>query len=364
VNVLKNGLPIVEPFINQTLGHLLSAKGYECVYAGKWHLSKISIDENQGFKKIHNFGDIGLAESCVDYLKQNPKKPFFMVASFDNPHNICEYARKQSLPWVEITDPPIEDCPNLPKNFFPAPFEPDLIRNEKKRNYNAYPTENYTYEDWRRYLNAYYRLVEHVDKEIGKIIDALATYGLEKNTVVIFSSDHGDGCGSHQWNQKSALFEEVINIPLIVRFPDRNNAGTVLPQLVNNGPDFFASVCDWAKIRMPDQCLGKSFRKLVEGESQEELHKYLVTETAFDTSGTAGWAVRTPEYKYVLYPAGRYREQLFDMVTDKEEQINLAVEAKFKQTLEYHRQLLKEWGTAYRDTRLSKAILNINSRSK
>jgi len=362
VRVLENGLPIPEEYRSNTLGHLLSAKGYDCVYAGKWHLPKNNIDEAHGFRKIHNFGDKGLAESCIGYLQQLPQKPFFMVASFDNPHNICEYARKQNLPWAEIIEPPIEECPNLPANFFPAPFEADQVRYEKTRNFNAYPTLNYSSDDWRRYRNAYYRLVETVDFEIGKILDALTKYGLDKNTVVIFSSDHGDGNGAHQWNQKSALFEEVVNIPLIVRLPDKRNAGTVLPQIVSNGSDFFASVCDWAGAEMPTNVVGKSIRPLVEGAIKTEIHKYIVTETCFDTSNTRGWMVRTPKYKYVVYPAGRYREQLFDISSDRGEQTNLAVEANYAVILNEHRKLLMEWGIKFNNSAVLKVIPRTSDR--
>lgn len=357
--ITKNGLPITEKYINQSLGHLLSNKGYDCVYAGKWHLPEFDIDPAHGFNKIHDFGDIGLAESCVAYLQKRQQNPFFMVASFDNPHNICEYARKQNLPWATIIEPPIEDCPNLPSNFLPAPFEPDQIRVEQAKNFSRYPVINYSNEDWRRYRNAYYRLVENVDLEIGKILDALKSQELEKNTVVIFSSDHGDGTGSHQWNQKSVLFEEVINIPLIIRLPMKQNGGTVLNQLVCNGPDFFASVCDWADVEMPFYTTGKSFRNLVEGYQTTELHDFIVTETLFDVSSTQGWVIRTPKYKYVIYPKGRYREQLFDMEHDRGEQINLAIESRYKGVLNQHRKLLKEWGKENTQSVLVKLIPDV-----
>ena len=97
-------------------------------------------------------------------------------------------------------------------------------------------------------------------------------------------------------------------------------------------------------------------KDLVEGSQNEELHEFIVTETCFDASDTWGWTIRTPKFKYVLYPAGRYREQLFDMERDRGEQVNLVVEKRYKDVLEQHRKLLKEWAKENRQPFLLKVI--------
>ena len=183
----------------------------------------------------YTIDDAGLAEVCVDFLNSHskPQRPFFLVASFDNPHNICEFARQQDLPFADITVPDVSECPGLPANYAISPYDADIIQREKSLNYSGYPTTSYTDDDWRRYRYAYYRLVEHVDKEIGKIVDAIDKNSLWRNTVVIFTSDHGDGTGAHHWNQKSVLYDEVTNIPLIVVLPGKKNAGKQLPQLLS-----------------------------------------------------------------------------------------------------------------------------------
>lgn len=61
--------------------------------------------------------------------------------------------------------------------------------------------------------------------EIGKIVDAIDRNNLWENSVIIFTSDHGDGVGAHHWNQKSALYEEVVNVPLIIVLPDKSMQG-------------------------------------------------------------------------------------------------------------------------------------------
>lgn len=162
--------------------------------------------------------------------------------------------------------------------------------------------------------------------------------------VVIFTSDHGDGMGAHHWNQKSALYEEVVNVPLIVTLPGKKNAGKEMPQLINEGVDFFASVCDWAGISLPGGLHGVSFRPLVEKADPQQVHQpYIVSETTFDKGVARGWALRTPRYKYVLYDKGLYREQLYDMVNDRGEMRNLAIEKKYRQILLQHRAYLNEW---------------------
>lgn len=340
----ENEMPLKDSLRHNTLGTLVADAGYNCAYAGKWHVNTISIPDREfGFTNIKDNGDEGIAEACVDYLRNRDKrKPFFLVASYTNPHNICEFARNQNTPMADVPYADLKDCPNLPVNYNVGPYEPSVLRFEQQQNFSLYPTTAFTDDDWRRYRNAYYRLTEAVDAEIGKIIDEIDRQNLWKNTVIIFTSDHGDGSGAHHWNQKTALYEEVANIPFIVCLPGKANAGTVSNALVNNAVDFMPSICDWTKAEIPAGRQGVSFREVA--EKGAEGQKYVVTETNFNqTAGTLGWMVRTAKYKYVLYDKGQYREQLYDMEKDRYEMVNLAVEAKYAEVLAGHRALLKEW---------------------
>lgn len=343
----KNGTPLPDSLRSQTLGTLLETAGYATAYAGKWHVHTNSLPAKRafGFENLYDHNDFGLAEASVEFLRRKHDKPFFLVASFDNPHNICEYARHQELPYATVEEPVLDECPNLPANYGVAPYDADILDYEKKQSYRLYPTQNYIPDDWRRYRNAYFRLVETVDREIGKIVDEIDRQNLWRNTVIIFTSDHGDGAGAHQWNQKTVLYEEVVNVPLIVCLPDGKNAGKVLPQLVNNGTDLLPSICDWAAAKIPAGCQGVSYRAVAEHGNPEKVHQpYVVTETLFaQTGGTQGWAVRTPRYKYVLYEVGKNREMLYDMEKDRGEMRNLAVEGNFKEVVEKHRVMLLEW---------------------
>lgn len=342
--MIENEMPLVDSLRSNTLGTLVRNAGYDCAYAGKWHVNTLSIpDEEFGFDNIKDNGDIGLAESCVEYLKKRDmEKAFFLVASFINPHNICEYARGQKTPHAVVPEAALEDCPNIPENFGVSPYDASVLQFEKRQNYRLYPTTSYTPDDWRHYRNAYYRLTEAVDAEIGKILAEVDRQDLWKNTVIIFTSDHGDGNGAHQWNQKTALYEEIAGVPMIVCLPGGKNAGTISEALVNNGIDLMPSICDWTGAEMPHGRPGASYRNAA--EELAEGQEYIVTETNFNqTAGTLGWMVRTKRYKYVLYDKGQYREQLFDMENDRKEMNNLAVESRYREILIRHRTILENW---------------------
>ena len=342
--MIENGIPLVDSLRNNTLGSVVAAAGYDCAYAGKWHVNTVTIPDGEfGFRRIKDDGDIGLAESCVEYLQnRNKKEPFFLVASFTNPHNICEYSRGQKTPHAKVPETTLEECPNLPKNFAVSPYDASVLRFEQEQRYQLYPTVSYSPDDWRRYRNAYYRLTEAVDAEIGKIIAEIDRQNLWKNTVIIFTSDHGDGNGAHHWNQKTALYEEVVGVPMIVCLPEGKNAGTVSEAIVNNGIDLMPSVCEWTGAELPYGRPGVSYKAAAEKGAKGQ--DYIVTETNFNqTAGTLGWMVRTPKYKYVVYDKGQYREQLFDMENDRTEMRNLAVESKYRDVLLEHRSILENW---------------------
>lgn len=359
----KNGNNDMHPEDRERgLGHLLTNAGYECVYGGKWHVPDHDMVDGNGFKKIADFGDIGLAEKCIQFLKKDREreKPFFLVASFDNPHNICEWARNQPLPYGDISPPgALSELPDLPKNFEPAEFEPEALHLEQQNVPRVYPTRNYTKEDWQQYRYAYYRLVEKVDKEIGKILAALDEQGLTENTLVIFTSDHGDGNAAHGWNQKTALFEETINVPLIVSYNEKIQTGLVRNELVSVGLDLLPTLTDYANAEAPAGLDGLSLRPLLENQNVLWQRDNLFVETMFDgelAMRTMGRAVVTQKYKYVLYDWGKFREQLFDLETDPGEMINLAIDPVYSNQLNNFRKVLYEWCKRTNDQKFLRRI--------
>lgn len=175
IGMEENETPLPDSIAVRTLGTLIENSGYDCALAGKWHVNTNSLPSEHafGFKNIHQFMDNGLSESVINYLRnRDSKKPFFLVASFNNPHGICEYARRQNVPYGDIDlNPELADCPQLPANFAVSPYDASTLQFEKKRNQRLYPSYDYTPDDWRRYLYGYYRLTETVDAQIGQILE-------------------------------------------------------------------------------------------------------------------------------------------------------------------------------------------------
>jgi len=357
IGVSDNGQRMNEEARVNSLGNLLSAGGYDCAYGGKWHIPTVRFKkaERYGFQCIHGFDDNTLADACIEFLRRKREKPFFLIASYDNPHNICEWARDQRLPWGPIPEPEsIEACPNLPADFNPPPFEPGCIRPEQRANPKAYAAADFSPEQWRRFRHAYYRLVEKVDAEIGRLLDGLRDTGQEEETLVIFSSDHGDCNGAHGWNQKTVLYEESVRVPLVIRAPGAENQGRIVAdRLVSSGLDLLPTLCDYGRVNPPAGLAGHSLRPLLEGRSPTAWRDHLVIETCFGSPaglGTTARAVLTLQHKYALYSWGRHREQLSDLYADAGEMVNLAVESRHAGTLNAMRKRLYQWCVTTGDT--------------
>ena len=220
--VTENGKRIRSDLKEICIEHLLAGKGYECVYAGKWHLAAsrtISQTELQQhpYRVFADSNDARVSDACVQYLGEEHDRPFFLVASYTNPHDICLWAmgKQEGYQRYPVPEIPLDQCPPLPTNYAISEDEPSVLRDYYMSRHFEYETFND--ERWQRYLHAYYWMVEAVDAEIGRLLDAVRANGLEENTLVVFTSDHGDGLAAHQWLGKCTHYEEATRVPLDCR---------------------------------------------------------------------------------------------------------------------------------------------------
>lgn len=339
----------------QAMGWLFRNAGYETAYGGKVHVpSKIT---DCGFDVLTGNERDKLATECVAFLKRPHDKPFLLVASFINPHDICfvnfaEDKPAKAAPSEKKLNAEVPDggalaakataaaalkrpagvteeeffakhCPPLPSNF-------EASNNPKTRHWSV--------EQWRQYGWAYCRLTEQVDRQIGQVLQALRDAGLEENTVVVFTSDHGEMDGAHGLIAKSVFFEEAVRVPFIVSLKGVTKPGLVNNQhLVSSGLDLIPTLCDFAGIKPPAALLGRSVRALTEGRAVQEWRPYVVSETE------GGRMVCSGRYKYCVYAKGERREQLVDLEKDPGEMKNFVADPEYADVLARHRQYLCEW---------------------
>ncbi len=347
------------------LGNLFQRAGYDTVYGGKVHLPKsMNNVKRMGYRNLTNDSREGLASACAEFIQGDHEKPFLLFASFINPHDICymalnEYREKSGEGAIKNKDAQVcadtlrqakshadfdafmkKQCPALPKNHEPPKGEPERITTGylNIRPFRAYARNEWSDIDWRLHRWVYARLTEMVDKEIGVVLEALRASGLEDNTLIVFTSDHGDMDAAHRMEHKSVLYEEAVRIPFIMSYKDKIPADAVdTTHFISNGLDLLPTLCDYAGMDVPAGRLGKSVRPIAEGKADTAWRAHVAAESQ------NGRMIRTDRYKYCLYDSGKNREFLVDMEADPGEMNNLAGDAAYADVLSQHRSLLRAW---------------------
>jgi arylsulfatase A-like enzyme len=228
----------------------------------------------------------------------------------------------------------------------------------------VFPVSKFTTEDWQRHRWGYYRMIELVDKEIGRVMEALRKSGLEENTLVVFTSDHGELAGAHAFNQKTVFYEESVRVPLIISMKGRTRSGTS-GKLVNTGLDILPTIMDCAGIDKPSKLTGLSLWPAAQGRNAGKWRDHVIVQNdmraweVIDTPRMAGRMVVTDRYKYCVYSKGNRRESLADLKKDPGETVNVAEDPAYRKVLESHREILRNFGSRYNDP-LVPVLLNNN----
>ena len=355
-----------------SLGNQARQGGYRTAYFGKWHIQDQTFSSkdhaHHGFD-VHTGGhDETMTDNAIEYLSRKNDQPFFAVVSYYNPHDICEWGRRKAG-WTDRihmrngevdVNPSLSECPPLPDNFEISPDEAEAVVKRRNGTKKGKPNPQmmamgFSEDDWRQYRWAYNRLVELVDQQIGRLLSTLKKNGLDRNTVIIFTSDHGDGYGAHRWHQKSVLYEESCRVPFIISWPGKARKNETDERLISVGIDLMATLSDIVGVEMPQgPYYGISALPFVfDANSPAPTHEYVVSEAEVSEGSKvayAGRAVRTPTFKYHVWNKGEKREQLFDMVQDSGETRNVAGDPRYAAQLEEHRELFADWLKTTDDT--------------
>ncbi len=249
-----------------TIAHTFKQAGYATGYVGKWHLQNETVfnagfdyfkhwlygdnhwktevrdvPSREEFKTVEGYNATGMTNHALEFVKQQADgdKPFMLMLSINPPH----------FRWDDAP----EDCVKLyPEDNLP--WRPNVTLDRYKQG-NA-----------RRDFQHYNAHITAVDRELGRLMAELKNRGLEDNTVLIYTSDHGSSFGSNGVANKANPYDESSRVPFIVRWPGRvpqnriadNNLGTI---------DFYPTLCGLAGIKPPAACAGMDFSPVMLGKA-------------------------------------------------------------------------------------------------
>ncbi len=313
------------------MGKIYRSMGYQTAYIGKWHLdghgrsSYIPPERRHGFEywKVlectHNYnnsfyyqGNDSLKKKwegydayyqtldAIDYINEKSRgpDPFLLVLSWGPPHNPYQTAPEESKAVYKDREILLRD--NVP--------EEDRAR---------------AIED----LRGYYSHINALDKCIDTLIKSIDHTGLSENTIIIFTSDHGDMLYSHGMERKQKPYDESILVPLVIRKPGLNeNAGRKIKVPVST-PDILPTMLTLCGIKIPESIEGSDFSGLITGREEGiNTSALLMSVTPFgewsrDKGGIEYRGLRTDRYTYVRNLEGPWL--LFDNMNDQFQMNNL-----------------------------------------
>lgn len=269
-----------------------------------------------------------IGNETVDFLtsSREPGKPFFFIANFFDPHHGFGAPKE----YVDRYDPQRLPRPVTRENELAS--APPVLTEASHRSYagHARGFTKYTADELAQTRAAYYAMVTLVDDEVGRILDALEATGQARDTIVVFTSDHGEMLGDHQLMLKGPfMYECAVRVPLIVRWPGVAAPGrrTELVQWVDLAPTFLQA----AGLDVPAQYQGTSLAGLFTGGSLDwrdwALCQYRDSGHSYDPPVHVTM-LRQDRWKLVVHHGppvtSRNRTgQLFDLVADPDELDNL-----------------------------------------
>ena len=332
-----------------TFAEVLRRKGYKTGYAGKWHLDglgkpqwapirKFGFDDNRymfnrgHWKKFEitndgprvavikrgkpsygvenadkeSFSTDWLANRTIDFINANKTKPFCYMVSFPDPHGPNTVRKPYDTMYKDV-NVPIPVSVNKPRSQTPrwAAGDPKI-----------------TADTVRLLMPKYYGMIKCLDDNIGRILDTLRKNGQIDNTIIVFTSDHGDLCGEHGRLNKGVPYEGSARIPFLFHCPGKIPAGTIVNQAlscVDFVPTLFALTGD----KLPMGVEGRDASALFRGTKNQWEDIAFIRSTS---TGIPWIAAITDRYKIVY--SGLGDPWLFDLKTDPDELHNAFTQPK------------------------------------
>jgi iduronate 2-sulfatase len=259
------------------------------------------------------------ATQTAELLKEyaGKREPFFLAVGLYRPHTPY-VAPKKYFDLYPLDQIKVPSIPDGYLDTIPKPARQSVTR--KKHQVNLAD------DLARKAIQAYYASITFADAQAGRILDALRTNGLDQNTIVVFTSDHGYHMGEHGHYQKTTLFENAARVPLIISKPGIKAVGRTANSPVEM-VDFYPTLAELAGVQAPASVSGLSLAPVLDDADTQ------VRQSAFTQYGT-GYSIRTLEYRYTEWGAnGSDGKELYQHQSDPREMKNLISDPAYADTI-------------------------------
>ena len=269
-----------------------------------------------------------VANETINFLETRDRtRPFFIMASFVRPHPPFDAPRQYLDMYIN-------------KDLH-APIASDWMDTETIKKTGKIMDNPNGCNDPQLVHDAmagYYAAITHVDHQIGRIITALENDGTYNDTIIIFTSDHGELLFDHNLFRKTLPYQGSVNVPLIVRVG--KNIQKITPHIADDIVelrDIMPTILDMTNTAIPDSCDGISLKKQIL-DSEPINRCYLHGEHAANYAQSNQW-ILTKNYKYIWYTQSGI-EQFFDMLNDPKETHDLINDPKYQKEIDEHRNIM------------------------
>ncbi|MBI4559300.1 MAG: sulfatase-like hydrolase/transferase [Candidatus Hydrogenedentes bacterium] len=289
---------------------------------------------------------------AIDYLTKRRGKSWVLSLNYIKPHP----PRIAPAPYNDMYDPAAMPAPNR----CPEELETDHPYLRHMRREPALVSER----DLRETQANYYAMITELDTCLGRLFTALHETAQWDDTLIIFTSDHGEYLGDHFFSDKAHFYDETMRVPLIIREPTRAAdamRGRSLDYLCES-IDFAPTMLDFLGVPIPDRFQGQSLLGLVRDTPDAAPKKRIHFEFDFrnrmrDVPAAAPdscvlWVVRDTSYKYVQFGLENMPPLLFDLKHDPEERKDLADQPEYAAVVADYCQTLLRWRMKHEDQRM------------
>lgn len=233
----------------------------------------------------------------------------------------------------------------MPENFYqPTETLPPMLQDQRNGGNKVWNMDK-AFENeqlWRNYIGAYYALVTEIDHCIGEIMKALDEVGIEEETIVVYTSDHGDFVGNHGMVEKCAsghnVYEDILNVPLLIKIPGNKNKGKRIAELVTLA-DLLPTLVDVLDLKLPKvkyPMQGESLAEMVEGNGTIN-RDYIVSESwaqaTVITKDTKLGIMLDPNPVHPNFDYRDFGDMVFDRKKDPSEVDNKIGDKKYKKEI-------------------------------